>query len=178
MKATSIIAAVTGAIFRVVMAVAIVYLIYRGAGICYDYGYRIFTEPAMSAGEGRTVTVTVSPDMSVSDIGKLFESRGLVRDAKLFILQYYLSEYRADVGPGTFDLSTSMTVEEMMQAMVVEDEEEEDSSRGGTNRTEGSSTAGNPPAGGSEPEGDGTGGDTTGQDTAGESVPEGGAASP
>lgn len=167
MKATSIIAAVMGAIFRVVMAVAIVYLIYRGAGICYDYGYRIFTEPAMSVGEGRTVTVTISPDMSVSDMGKLFESRGLVRDAKLFILQYYLSEYRADVGPGTFDLSTSMTVEEMMQAMVVDTEEEEEegeSSRGGS-----SAAQENPPAGGSEPEGDGTAG---GQDTAGGGTPE------
>lgn len=159
MKATSIIAAVMGAIFRVVMAVAIVYLIYRGAGICYDYGYRIFTEPAMSVGEGRIVTVTVSPDMSVSDMGKLFESRGLVRDAKLFVLQYYLSEYRADVGPGTFDLSTSMTVEEMMQAMVV-DTEEEESSRGSSSAAEE-----NPPAGGSAPE-EGPGGDTTGQDTA------------
>ena len=73
----------------------------------------------MSAGEGRTVTVTVSPDMSPLDIGKLFEGRGLVRDARLFALQYYLSEYREDVGPGTFDLSTAMTAEEMMQAMVV-----------------------------------------------------------
>ena len=126
MKVTSIIAAVAGAIFRVVMAVAVVYVIYQGAGICYDYGYRIFTEPAMSAGEGRTVTVTVSPDMSPLDIGKLFEGRGLVRDARLFALQYYLSEYREDVGPGTFDLSTAMTAEEMMQAMVVAEAEEEE----------------------------------------------------
>ena len=123
MKVTSIIAAVMGAIIRVVMAVAVVYVIYRGAGICYEYGYRIFTEPAISTGEGRTVTVTVEPEMSAFDIGKLFESRGLVRDAKLFVLQYYLSECRADVGPGTFELSTAMTAEEMMQAMVVEKEE-------------------------------------------------------
>ena len=119
MKPANVIIAVFGAIFRVVITILAVYVIYRGALICYDYGYRIFTEPAISAGEGRTVTVAVTEDMSPSDIGRLFESKGLVRDARLFTLQYYLSEYRKDVGPGVFDLSTSMTAEEMMAAMVV-----------------------------------------------------------
>ena len=159
MKVTSIIAAVAGAIFRVVAAVAVVYVIYRGAGMCYDYGYRIFTEPAMTSGEGRTVTVTITPDMSAMDIGKLFEGRGLVRDARLFMLQYYLSEYREDVGPGTFDLSTSMTAEEMMQAMVVEKEEEEEGAEDPSGE-EGSSQTAYPPAGGLSPGADGLGEDS------------------
>lgn len=119
MKSGNIIAAVFGVIFRVVVAILLVYVIYRGAVTCYDYGYRIFTEPAMTTGEGRTVTVAVTENMSVMDIGKMFESKGLIRDARLFVLQYYLSEFRKDVKPGTFDLSTSMTVEEMMEAMTV-----------------------------------------------------------
>lgn len=119
MKVTSIVGAVCGAIFRVVAIVAVVYAIYRGAEICYDYGYRIFTEPAMSTQEGgRPITVSITENMSVLDIGKLFESRGLIRDSKLFVLQYYLSEYREDVKPGVFELNTSMTVEEMMAVMA------------------------------------------------------------
>lgn len=123
MNIRSMIGAVLGAIFRVVVAVLAVYVIYQGAVICYDYGYRIFTEPAVSAGEGRTVTVAITEDMSPSDIGRMFESKGLVRDGRLFMLQYYLSEFRGDVGPGIFELSTSMTAEEMMEAMVVPEEE-------------------------------------------------------
>ena len=126
MKAINIIGAAAGAIFRVVAAIAIVYVIYQGVGICYDYGYRIFTESAVSTGEGRTVTVSITEDMSPWEIGELFESRGLVRDAKLFTLQYYLSEYFKEVGPGTFELNTAMTAEDMMAAMVVEKEEEEE----------------------------------------------------
>ena len=126
MKAKNVIVAVYGAIFRVVVAVLAAYLIYRGAEICFDYGYRIFTEPAVSAGEGRTVTVAITEDMSPADIGRLFESRGLVRDGRLFMLQYYLSEFRKDVGPGIFELSTSMTAEEMMEAMVIPKEETEE----------------------------------------------------
>ena len=126
MKVLNVAGAVAGAIFRLVVAIAVVYYIYQGALICYDYGYRIFTEPAVSSGEGRTVTVTITESMTPMEIGELFESRGLVRDAKLFIMQYYLSEYTKDVGPGTFELSTTMTAEEMMAAMVVEKEETED----------------------------------------------------
>ncbi len=120
MKSGNIIAAVFGVIFRVVV---VILAVYRGAVICYDYGYRIFTEPAMTVGEGRTITVAVTEDMSALDIGKLFESKGLIRDSRLFVLQYYLSEFRKEVGPGTFELSTSMTVEEMMEAMTVSPED-------------------------------------------------------
>lgn len=118
MKAGNIIMAVLGAILRVIVAIAAVFVIYRGAVICYEYGYRIFTEPAVSSGEGRTVTVAITENMSVSEIGELFESRGLVRDANLFTIQYYLSEFRKDVKPGVFELSTAMTAEEMMEAMA------------------------------------------------------------
>ena len=125
MKTGSMIGAVCGAILRVAVVVFAVYAIYRGATMCYDYGCRIFTEPAISSGEGRTVTVAITAEMSASDIGNLLESKGLVRDARLFTLQYYLSEYRADVKPGIFDLSTAMTAEDMMAVMAEDAGEEE-----------------------------------------------------
>ncbi len=114
----SVIGAVLGAIFRAAVVICAIYVIYNGALVAYDYGYRIFTEPAVSAGEGRKVTVSITEDMSAADIGELFESKGLVEDGRLFVLQYYLSEFQKDVGPGTFELSTSMTAEEMMKAMA------------------------------------------------------------
>lgn len=122
----SVIGAVFGAIFRVAVVVFAARAIYNGAMLAYDYGYRIFTEPAVSAGEGRSITVSITKDMSVVDIGELFETKGLVRDGKLFVLQYYLSEFQKEVGPGTFELSTSMTVEEMMEAMAEATEKPED----------------------------------------------------
>lgn len=118
MKTGSLVKAVFGAILKVVLAVAAVFIIYRGATICYDYGYRIFTEPAVSAGEGRTVKVTLKPDMSALEIGEMMEEKGLTRDGKLFALQYLCSEYKEDVAPGTYEVSTAMTAEEIMAAMV------------------------------------------------------------
>lgn len=111
--------AVLGVIVRVVVVVLAAYFIYKGALACYDYGYRIFTEPAVSAGEGRTITVAIAEDMTPSQIGELFENKGLVKDGRLFMFQYYLSEFKDDVKPGVFELNTSMTAEEMMEAMTV-----------------------------------------------------------
>lgn len=124
MKPANIIISVVGAIIRVALIVLAVYAVYRGALLCYDYGYRIFTEPAISSGEGRTVTVAVTEDMSASDIGHLLENKGLIRDSRLFVLQYYLSEYLKDVKPGIFELNTSMTVEEMMEIMSLGDDDD------------------------------------------------------
>ena len=118
MKAGNIVAAVLGAILRVVCTVAVVYFVYQGALMCYDYGYRIFTEPAVSSGTGRTVTVEIPKNMTAQEMGELFENKGLVEDSKLFILQYYASEFRKDIQPGTFQLSTAMTAEEMMEVMA------------------------------------------------------------
>ena len=126
MKTTSVVGAVLGTVFRVAAVILVVYLIYQGSEICYDYGYRVFTEPAMTSEErARTVRVTITSDMSPWDIGKLLESRGMVRDGKLFVLQYYLSENLKDVGPGVFDLNTSMTAEDIMAAMVQEKPKED-----------------------------------------------------
>ncbi len=126
MKSGNIIIAVFGAILKVVVAIAVAFVIYRGAALCYDYGYRVFTEPAMSAGEGREVRVTITESMSALDIGELMEQKGLSRDAKLFALQYLLSEYKEDVKPGTYDLSTAMTAEDIMAAMVPPKQETEE----------------------------------------------------
>lgn len=116
-----------GTILRVLCTVAVIYGIYKGALLCYDYGYRVFTEPAVSTGTGRAVTVTVPQGMSAREMGEMFQEKGLVKDSLLFVMQYYLSEYRKDIQPGTFELSTAMTAEEMMAVMAAEpvDEGEE-----------------------------------------------------
>jgi UPF0755 protein len=62
MKTANLAGAVLGTILKVVFVVVVVYLVYTGASTCYDYGYRIFTEPAVSAGEGRKITVTRPPE--------------------------------------------------------------------------------------------------------------------
>lgn len=118
MKSGKVILAVMGTVIRIGLILIAVYFIYVGAMKAYDYGYRVFAEPAMSAGEGKDVTVAVTANMKPKDIGTLFKAKGLIRDENLFVLQYYASEFRKDFKPGTYTLNTSMTVEEMMEKMT------------------------------------------------------------
>lgn len=120
MDIKKLIGAVAAAVVKVIVYAAVIMLIWRAAHTAYDYGYRIFEEPAMSSGEGRVVAVTILEDMSAKDMGILLKQKGLIRDEKLFILQYYLSEYKKELLSGTFELSTAMTVEEMLKTMTVE----------------------------------------------------------
>lgn len=123
MKTKNLMSAVLGTVLKVVVTVAVVILIYKGAVFGYDFGYRVFAETALTEGEGRTITVAVTEDMSPTQIGEMMASKGLVRDARLFAVQYILSEFRSDVKPGVYDLSTSMTPEEMMESMAIQGQE-------------------------------------------------------
>lgn len=126
MKTESIVGAVFGTILKIMSAIIVVVLIYRGAIAGYEFGYKVFKQQPMALGEGRTVTVEITEDMSVKEIGELFLEKGLIDDVTLFTAQYYLSEFRENVKPGVYELSTDMTVEEMMEAMAAPAPEEGD----------------------------------------------------
>ncbi len=110
--------------FNVMVFLAIVYGLYQLGLHSYDYGYRIFTEPAVTSGDGRDRLVQVKSSMSAGDIGEILEEKGLIRDKWLFVLQLKLSEYSDGLKPGRYTLNTSMTIQEMMQVMSGEDETE------------------------------------------------------
>ena len=120
MKATEVIVAVCGAVIKIALAVVTVIVIYRGAMKAYDYGYRIFEETPVSSGQGYTITVKIKEDMTAAQMGQMLAEKGLIRDEKLFVLQYMFSEFQDDLRPGEHDLSTARTVEEMMEEMTKE----------------------------------------------------------
>lgn len=105
-------------ILSILLVVVIIYFVKDLALKCYDYGYRIYTESAISASVGREVEIQIPVDFSAKQLGELFETNGLTRDSKLFMLQYYASEYKEDVRPGTYTLSTTMTAEEMFASIA------------------------------------------------------------
>ncbi len=124
MKAARFLLWILDIAIKVILAVLVLNLLYRGAMLGYSYGYRIFTEPAVSSGSGRNVSVTITEEMSAKDIANLFYEKGLTEDSFLFFLQYYCSEYREDLVPGTYTLSTTMTAEEMFEAMTLTEDED------------------------------------------------------
>ncbi|MCM1088470.1 MAG: endolytic transglycosylase MltG [Muribaculaceae bacterium] len=119
-------------VIKIAAAIFIIMFVYDAAVKAYDYGYRVFAEEPMTVGEGRTISIYIKEDDSVKDIGEDLESKGLIRDANLFVIQELLSENHGEIQPGVYDLNTSMRSEEMLAIMAAgEDEadsEEEDDS--------------------------------------------------
>lgn len=108
-----------GMIFNVVIVVVAVMLVYRFSVTAYQYGIRIFGEPAMSAAPGEEVVVTVTDGMDFDGIAQTLYDNGLVRDKTLFKIQEMLSNYAEDgFAEGTYTLTTAMTPEEMMDVMA------------------------------------------------------------
>lgn len=126
MKSESLIGNFLATLFHVALVVVAVLLIQKYATQAYEYGYRIFKEPPVTAeGEGRTITITIANGVTPRSLGELLESKGLIRDKNLFVLQYFCSEYREDLKSGTYELSSTMTAEEMFAVMAGAYEEEE-----------------------------------------------------
>ena len=112
-----------------ILAIAIL-VIFRTGQKAYEFGFRIFTEEAMSPAPGRDVAVTIVQGDSTMDVGKMLEEKGLIRDYKLFFVQKKCSVYDDDIKPGFYTLNTSMTAEERFAIIAgrkeTESEESED----------------------------------------------------
>ena len=111
---------VLGAIIRLAFLAIAVMFVVRVAKVFYGYGYEIFAQTPMSEPPGRTVTITVEKGDSVSDIGSLLEDKGLIQEdplGLLFRLQERFSENHGKIMPGTYELNSAMTPDEMIAVM-------------------------------------------------------------
>ena len=123
MRIRDIVWNVAETIKKIALIVFAVVMIGRGAKLAFDYGYRIFDEPPMSE-IGRDVTVEIPEGMNAEQMGELFYQKGLIREMNLFRLQYLFSEFKEDLKPGVYVLSTAMTAEEMFEVMANGPQEE------------------------------------------------------
>ena len=117
MNAKKIGLGVLDAIVKIVFVIIVVMLISKYAKLAYDYGYHIFNQSAVSSGTGRTISFSVGSGDSVDTIADNLASVGLITDKNLFKLQERFSEYHGQEKAGTYELSTSMTPEEMLTIM-------------------------------------------------------------
>ena len=126
MNAKQLLGAISAMIVRIVVAAAIIAVVFKLAISAYDFGYQIFADVPMSEGSGRTVSVVVSEGQSSRELAKMLEQKGLIKDANVFYIQEQLSDYKDMIKPGTYELSTGMNSEYMLAILCdVQAEQEE-----------------------------------------------------
>ena len=115
---------VAGSAFKIALYVCVIVLIIWIGRVSYQFGHDIFNQQPMSPGEGQEVTVVVKEDSSAYDIAKTLESKGLVEDARVFWVQEKLSNYKGQMKPGTYLLSTAYTPNRIMGILAGDAEQE------------------------------------------------------
>lgn len=125
MDVKQLLGAITAMIFKIAIAAIVIIAVFKCAVGAYDFGFQVFADIPVASGEGRTVSVIISENQDTKDIGALLEEKGLIKDKKLFYVQEKLSEYKDMIQPGTYELSTAMSVEKMLEVMCNVEEEEE-----------------------------------------------------
>lgn len=109
---------IMGTMLKYVLIIVLILVFVRLAQKSYSIGYAIFSEETVDpAGSGTTVSVTITEDMTVNEIGDLLESDGLLKDGSVFPFQERFSSWHGEIMPGTYELSSDMTPDEMIEEM-------------------------------------------------------------
>ncbi len=117
-----------GDVIKIVLIVVVIMFCVSMSHRAYEIGYNIFYEKAVDEkGSGQTIEVTITDGMTVNQIGKLLQEKGLIKDAEVFFYQERFSSYHGKIVPGTYDLSTEMTPSEMIKKMAANYKEKNDS---------------------------------------------------
>ena len=116
----------------IVMAVIAVVLIaaarriVTGVGRFYEMGYSLVSQKALdSEGQGKTITIEVTPGMTVTQVGDLLESESLIASSRVFVFQERMSSFSGMIQPGTYEISSEMTTDQILQVLSGQAPEDE-----------------------------------------------------
>ena len=133
-----VVSGMKGIIKILLLICLVIALIFIGREV-YKLGYAVFHQIPVDAGEGREIKVTVTEEMSVTEIGEMLKNAGLLEEEPtVFRMQELLSDYHNKIVPGTYALRTGMTADEMLRVLAQADAEETDEE---TNESRGTSPA-------------------------------------
>lgn len=91
----------------------------------YTIGYQVVNTEPVAKENSVDITVTITDDMSVMDIGELLNAWGLIKEEPVsFLIQETLSEYHNKILPGTYVLNTGMSIDEILKTISASEEED------------------------------------------------------
>ena len=130
MNVKQLVGTILDTVIKIVIIAVVVTYTYRYAVQVYEFGYRISAEEPMSSAENaRFISISVTEDATVMDIGEVLQEKGMIRDARLFYIQELLSVYHDKLKPGVYELSSNMTAKEMLAIMSAEPAEGEEETK-------------------------------------------------
>lgn len=108
----------------------VIFFVYRAAVLAYDYSYNVFGDPIVSKYDTQTQSVVVEDGDSAAQVADKLKDAGLIKYESAFVIRVRLEEMGDKIMPGTFELSPSMSVEEILHKLTTEGEIKQENSGG------------------------------------------------
>ena len=84
-------------ILKIAVYIVVILLIISICKRAISFGYQVFHQEPMAEEYTVDITVEIPVGATPSEIGKVLEKNGLVKDGTIFILQEYLSNYHGKI---------------------------------------------------------------------------------
>lgn len=121
----SIVATIISVSVNIIIIAIVAMCVYTFGIWAYNFGTAVFSHEPVDKYNGKSVIVTIPTDASSMDVSDIMKKAGLVEDKYVFMVQIILSDQSGNIAAGTYTLSTDMTPDELIAAIIEVPEEEE-----------------------------------------------------
>ncbi len=127
--ALKVISTILKILLNVLFYSIVIILLIKVSGMAHDFGYQVFGKVTASESPGRDTTIQIKKGESTMNIAGKLELYGVIVNKYSFFLKAKLKKY--NLMPGTYELNTSMTYDEIFDILTTPHTEEESDSTGG-----------------------------------------------
>lgn len=106
-----------------VVNLLIVFLILQLFNYAFNFTYDMFAQVSFHPGDKTEVTVVILPDSSVKEIVEVLDEAGVIENKYVLMAKIYLGKYHSQLMPGTYQVSPSMTYDDILVVISGEAEE-------------------------------------------------------
>lgn len=99
---------------KLLLALVIMLGIYHFGEYAYYFGHSLYDNSSVSDPPGKDVAVVLPEGTTVRQAAELLESRGLISDKNVFLVQERLSKYHGQLRAGNYVLNTSQSGQDML----------------------------------------------------------------
>ena len=103
-------------VIHVGVYILVIFLFIKAATLAYDFSYQVFGDPAMSKYNQETVRIDVPEGTTVKEVAKTLEDNDLI--ILISVLRMKLAKLSDSIQPGTYDLSQTMTADDIVLALT------------------------------------------------------------
>lgn len=111
-------------IVRFTINLLILYLFIQLFLFAYRFAYQVFANEAYEPNNKATVMVTIYDDTSVMELATSLEEEGVIANRYTFFVRYRFSKYNGQFQIGTYEVSPSMKMDEILAKLSAQEQNE------------------------------------------------------